>query len=233
MRVMVLPPAIQKFKIVFELCMHKVAVIIPAFNEEKTIRAIVSVAKLSSLVSEVIVVSDGSNDHTAEYARQSGADKVIECRVNRGKAETLATGINATSSEIIVFLDADVLGLTTQHIDTLIAPVLSRKCSMHVGLRDRSWLYRKLGKFLPLISGERAFVRSIFTHLNPYFLSGFRIEVGMNAYCRVHQLRVCATVLREVTIRKKYQKVKLHRALFQYVRMTQQVISAYLYAFFN
>lgn len=50
----------------------KVSVIIPAYNEGGRVQRVISAAKRASLPSEIIVVSDGSTDDTAEVARSEG-----------------------------------------------------------------------------------------------------------------------------------------------------------------
>ncbi len=62
----------------------KVSVIIPAFNEERTIGEVVKIAKNNPFVDEVIVVNDASTDRTPIIAKKSGA-KVINFKENKGK----------------------------------------------------------------------------------------------------------------------------------------------------
>ena len=85
----------------------KVAVIIPALNEEKTIKSVIKPCLESELIDEIIVVSDGSTDKTVEVARDTGV-KVIELKENIGKAGALITGVKNT--------DADILLLSLIHI---------------------------------------------------------------------------------------------------------------------
>ena len=69
--------------------MKKVAVIIPAYNEEKTIGSVVKVAMdngLMTMIDEVIVVDDGSSDMTAENAQKMGAS-IIKIKSNHNNHE--------------------------------------------------------------------------------------------------------------------------------------------------
>jgi glycosyltransferase involved in cell wall biosynthesis len=85
----------------------KVIVIIPAFNEEKSIAMVLqSIPKES--VHTIIVVNNGSTDNTAQVARQAGADVVHEARKGYGNA--CLAGIEygkRFSPDAVVFLDAD------------------------------------------------------------------------------------------------------------------------------
>ena len=96
---------------------------IPAYNEEQTIADVVKCVKSIDKIQKVIVVSDGSTDSTAEIARECGAD-VIELDENVGKGGAIRAGINECGTEIILFLDADLIGLTEKHVLDLIEPVI-------------------------------------------------------------------------------------------------------------
>ena len=87
--------------------MKKKIAVIPAFNEEKTIRSVIEATR--RFVDEVIVVNDGSSDRSWEIARDSGAI-VFSHIINRGLGATLGTGIKAAvmrGADIIITLDAD------------------------------------------------------------------------------------------------------------------------------
>lgn len=91
-----------------------VAIVMPAFNEEKAIAA--SIRSLLALdypqdKLEVVVVNDGSGDRTLEeitsVARSNPRVQVIDFPDNRGKRAAMAAGIRATSAEVIAFVDSD------------------------------------------------------------------------------------------------------------------------------
>ncbi len=82
-----------------------ITAIIPAYNEELTIGSVVIAA--SGFVDHVIVVDDGSTDHTTEIAEKAGAE-VIKHTHNLGKGAALKTGFQAIkNTEIIVTIDGD------------------------------------------------------------------------------------------------------------------------------
>lgn len=200
-------------------------VIIPAFNEEKTIANVVETARRSSLIRDVIVVSDGSSDMTAEVARYAGAT-VFELQPNRGKSQAMLFGFEKTNAEIILFLDADLIGFTTEHIEQLVSPVLQNACGMNVGYRDRGKFWTAIAHFFPPISGERAMRREVFEAVPRRFLKGFMAEIAINRECRQLGFRLCTVDLRGLTIRRKYQKVGWAKAVVQYLRMFFQIVSA-------
>jgi glycosyltransferase involved in cell wall biosynthesis len=81
-------------------------VIIPALNEEKTIKQVVSYCLSEPSVTEVIVVDDKSEDSTADIAKAAGAKIIISA--SRGKGISMKEGIDASTNEFIIFLDADI-----------------------------------------------------------------------------------------------------------------------------
>lgn len=204
----------------------RVAVIIPAYNEDKTIADVVKVAKASDFVDEVVVVSDGSTDKTAFKAKRAGADKVVELPVKGGKGAALLRGVAETKAEIIVFLDADLRGLREQHIKQLVEPVLRGQKVMVTGLRDRGKILTKLEKYLPLIGGERALERFVIENIPKKYLEGFMVEIALNYYCRSRGLPYGGVFLRGLNMRKKMEKVGVLRGLLQYIKMYFQVIKA-------
>jgi glucosyl-3-phosphoglycerate synthase len=103
-----------------------VAVVIPAKNEADTIGAVIeAVMHRPEFVDELVVVNDHSNDDTMTVADRHGA-KVIALNGRGGKGEAMRAGVEATSSEIVVFLDADVLNTTSEFVARLIQPLLER-----------------------------------------------------------------------------------------------------------
>src|SRR5262249_23706510 len=118
----------------------KLAVVIPALNEEQTVGTVVSEVPRRILgVSEVevIVVDDGSTDATRDTALKAAADRIIAHRRNRGLVACFNHGIAmalARRADVVVHLDAD-----GQHgpalIPRLVGPVLSGSADLVVGVR--------------------------------------------------------------------------------------------------
>ncbi len=201
-----------------------VAAIIPAFNEEPTIAGVVQVLKSSPFVSEVIVISDGSTDRTAEAARIAGA--TVYEKENGGKGQAMLFGLAHTSAPLILFCDADLRGLTVRHVEQLLSPVVNGSLAMHIGRRDRGGLLNSLSAFLPLISGERVLERTVLERVPADYLSGYMIESTLNYFCRSRHLPYGSVLLRGLTMRRKYEKFGWGKGLRQYFKMTTQVLRA-------
>jgi biofilm PGA synthesis N-glycosyltransferase PgaC len=88
----------------------KVTVLIPAFNEEKTIaQTILSIKAQTYPVEEIIVVDDGSTDKTGEIAKSLGA-RVVRTPKNTGtKAKAQNFGLQFVQTEVVITVDADTV----------------------------------------------------------------------------------------------------------------------------
>ena len=85
---------------------------------------------------EIIVVDDGSKDETANIARESGADEVIELTQNRGKGEAVRRGMAAASGSYLVFTDVDLAYRPSQIMN--IVEALERGADVALGSRRHS-----------------------------------------------------------------------------------------------
>jgi glycosyltransferase involved in cell wall biosynthesis len=116
----------------------KLSVIIPCFNENKTILNIVKAVKESCLYEkEIIIVDDCSTDGTQEILRNELADSVdliIYHEKNQGKGAALRTGINQATGDIIIIQDAD-LEYDPQEYPILVNPIIENKADVVFGSR--------------------------------------------------------------------------------------------------
>lgn len=205
----------------------KVAAIVPAYNEAETIREVVQVLAATPLISEILVVSDGSTDQTVEIARSMGM-RTIHLRRNQGKGLAMAVGVAHTDAEIITFVDGDILNLTTEQLTELIEPVLDGRSGMNVGVRDRGpalndW-QRRHG---PLLSGIRCLRREIFEAVPESHLEGFAIETGLNWACGELGMRISTTLLHNLKHLVKEKKRGLVQGFRGRVRMFAAVFGAW------
>jgi len=86
---------------------QKIAVVIPAYCEEKHVGEVV--LRTRAQLDHVLVVDDGSTDQTALHAREAGAEVIVHPK-NRGKGETIKTGLRYwfdRGFDFVIILDAD------------------------------------------------------------------------------------------------------------------------------
>ncbi|MBE43612.1 MAG: hypothetical protein CMO16_00285 [Thaumarchaeota archaeon] len=132
----------QKTKIIMKKAtMAKVVLVFPTRNEETTIKACIEKVKKSKY-KPIIIVSDGhSSDKTIEIAKKCNTTVVMpQERLHPGKGAAMIAGIKAAlqkNPDVIIFLDADIMNLTSEWIDLLVDSIMVEGYDM-----SRGWYLR-------------------------------------------------------------------------------------------
>lgn len=149
---------------------NSISIIIPAKNEEESLKSLLPELKSSFPDSEIIVSNDGSTDNTLQVCKEHGV-KVITNLYNLGNGGAVKAGARAANNEILVFMDAD-----GQHKPEDLKRLLNKYdegYAMVVGARD-----------LGTHAGKRRLLGNIFYnwlasivvgHKIPDLTSGFRV----------------------------------------------------------
>ena len=151
-----------------------VYVIIPAFNESKSIGKVIT--DIPDLVNETIVVNNASTDNTEIIAKEHGATVLRENR--KGYGYSCLKGIDylqtkANANDIIVFLDGDYSDFPDQ-INKLIAPILESDFDMVIGSRalgvrePGSMLFQQIAGNWLATALIKLFYNAHFTDLGPF-----------------------------------------------------------------
>jgi hypothetical protein len=137
-----------------------ISCIVCTYNEGDRLRRILDAVSGHPALQEIIVVNDGSTDD-AHLLLQAYRDvRVISYTPNRGKTYAMSRGIAAAKCDRLMFLDADLAGLSRRHIQLLAAPVVGGAADVSISLRGNSLpLYRMIG--LDFVSGERVIPASL------------------------------------------------------------------------
>lgn len=204
-----------------------VSAVIPAFNEEEHVGDVIKAIKDLPEIAEVIVVDDGSEDHTAEVAKNAGA-KVIQLDENMGKGGAMLRGVKEAQQETVLFLDADLIGLTAQHIHDLITPIAEDKADMTVGIFDKGRISTDLAQFFsPYLSGQRVVSKQLILDMkvDPEDLR-FGIEVAISVQAFEKLLRVENVVLSGMTHVMKEEKLGFSKGLMARLKMYKDIAAA-------
>jgi glucosyl-3-phosphoglycerate synthase len=193
---------------------HRVSVVLPARDEEASVGRLVADLRERwmgrfPLVDELLVVDSDSTDGTAAVARAAGADVVATTDVlpaygtRPGKGEALWKGLAATTGDVVVFLDADLLGDVAHYVPALLGPLLADPQVRYVkGCYTRpletdgasvpagggrvteltarpllNALWPELAGFVQPLGGEYAGRRSALEQVP--FVSGYGVEIGL------------------------------------------------------
>ncbi len=122
-----------------------ITVIIPALNEEKTIREVISLVSSSPQVDEILVIDDKSSDNTIKRSR---LPKVrIYTSPKLGKGSSIREGIMLSKNEVVVLLDADILTYPENIVELLTDPILKDEADF-----VKSTFSRQAGRVTELVA---------------------------------------------------------------------------------
>ncbi|MEM4245068.1 MAG: glycosyltransferase [Candidatus Nanoarchaeia archaeon] len=173
----------------------RIAVLIPAYNEEKTIAKVVKDFRKELPKADILVFDNNSRDKTAKLARKAGA-KVVKAE-KQGKGNVVQKMFSEVDADVYVMVDADDT-YPAEYVHKLIKPIVKNEADMTVGMRmngfvkEEKALLHKIGnklilwslnlcfptKIKDMLSGYRAFNRDIVKNLN-LLSGGFTIETEM------------------------------------------------------
>jgi glycosyltransferase involved in cell wall biosynthesis len=145
------------------------SVVIPAYNEKKTIREILRRVRAVPIRKEIIVVDDCSTDGTREILREmkeSDSDlKLVFHDFNQGKGAALRTGFRQATGEIIIIQDAD-LEYNPEQYSQLIQPIIEDQADVVFGSRFIGETHRVLYFWHSLANKGLTLLSNMFTDLN-------------------------------------------------------------------
>ena len=202
-------------------------VLIPAFNEETTVARVVEVARAARL-GPVLVVDDGSDDATRAAALQAGA-VVLTLLANSGKGGAVFVGASMLQTRVVVLLDADLVGLTPQHVHDLARPVLDHTLDMTRGVfLGGRWRTTAAQNLAPVLNGQRALVRRKLLGVPGLAASRYGLEVLMTEQAKYEAWRTGDVPLRGVSQVMKEEKRGFRQGFQVRLRMYRDILEAYI-----
>lgn len=234
----------------------RTAAVVPAYNEAGRIGSVLEAIAAARLVNEIVVVTDGCSDNTAQEVREVAAKlqasftqnaesgegccelRLFELKHNIGKGGAMTYGALRTEAEVLVFLDADLIGLRSSQVDDLLTPMLhddpSQRADMTLGLFGAvrggifGWWLGFCHRQIAMLTGQRAIRRDVFLAVPGLTNSRFGVETAITRYVKhVWKLKVAVAWLHNVTHPVKEEKIGIWRGFRLRMNMYGE-IAAYL-----
>ena len=121
------------------------------------------------------------------------------------KALAMEAGVELSDADAILFVDADLRGITGAHLDDICRPYLEGRAAMSLGVFDYG-IWNPLVLRFPPTSGERILPRWVFEAVPPAKRDGYLIEIMLNEVVTEARMPCTARVMRGVTHRTKREK---------------------------
>jgi len=207
-----------------------ITAIVCAYNEEETLPGVLQALSLNPLIDEIIVVDDGSTDKTPNLLEVFGglpAIRPVWLPENGGKGYAMAEGIQRARGDILVFVDADVVGLQQEHVKSIVHPLLHGEAAMVIGYASRGHAFLdELNIFRPLAGQRAVFRRDVLPLVPEMRASRYGVETLINLYYRRKPGRVRHVRLEGLIHPVKLEKYPLAQALRMYAREGAQIAGA-------
>lgn len=230
------------------------AAIIPAYNEAGRIGAVLETVAKAQHLQEIIVVTDGCSDETANEARAVARQfaeafaqnavqgtgcrelRIFELKHNIGKGGAMTYGALRTEADVLLFLDADLIGLETSQVDDLLAPMIvedaTQRTDMALGLFGAvrggifGWWLGFCHRQIAALTGQRAIRREIFLAVPGLTNSRFGVETAITRYVKyVWKLNVVNVWLHGVTHPVKEEKIGVWRGFRHRLNMYGEIVA--------
>ena len=146
----------------------KLSIVIPVFNEAKTIREIIKRVQDVDVEKELIIVDDCSKDGTQDILRTLSDSniRVVTHRENMGKGAAIRTGLQQVTGDVVVIQDAD-LEYNPQEYHRLLQPILDGRADVVFGSRFLTTEERRVLYFWHFLGNTfLTFLSNMFTNLN-------------------------------------------------------------------
>jgi glycosyltransferase involved in cell wall biosynthesis len=201
----------------------RVSAIIPAYNEAPRIGAVLEPVSKCDWVDEILVVNDGSEDETSVVAAAYPKVQVLDLAINVGKGGAIAAGLDLAKHEVLLLLDADLVGLEVRHVQALLQP-MTRGADMTLGLFKKGKLWSDAAQAItPAISGQRALKREILEAVPNLISCRMGVEVAIHQTAKELGAKIVRVDLDGVTHTPKEAKFGLVKGATARAKMYAEI----------
>ncbi|HOR42039.1 MAG TPA: glycosyltransferase family 2 protein [Atribacterota bacterium] len=212
---------------------EKLAILIPAYNEEPRIDSVLKVVCSYRDEKRIIVIDDGSSDRTAEQAQKYSVE-VLRHNYNRGKGAALQTGIaQVGNADYWLFLDADLVSLKEAHLNALLRPLENNNnVGMTVGIFETG---SKFGvnywvsfaqKYFSILNGQMALSGGFIKMLPDLSWAKFGVEIFLTKLADYYGIKMANPILPGLTHHIKEDKLGLGAGFLYRLQMYRECLYA-------
>lgn len=210
---------------------RSVGVVIPAYNESENLLWVLNAVCATEWLQEIIVVDDGSTDGTIEIAQYASRNdwRLIPIRIskNQGKAAAMLIGVQALHTDLVIFLDADLVGLKPAHLLQLVNFQIASSCDMAIALFQHGRFLTDIShRLIPHLTGQRCLRREDAEQaLIPLAADRYGVETGLTIYAKHQHWQIRKIIWYGVTHCMKEQKRKVIGGLYSRWQMYGQIMT--------
>lgn len=158
------------FNLNWDLVPKGLSVVVPVYNEVSTIKEIIRRIDSTTLVSQIVIVDDGSVDGTREVLKELDSAgrsdlTIVMHEKNRGKGAAVRTGIEKAIGDVVLIQDAD-LEYDPKDYPHLLEPILDGRADVVYGSRFLGGPHRVLFFWHYIVNRMLTFLSNVFTNLN-------------------------------------------------------------------
>lgn len=180
--------------------------------------------KKSNVFDEIIVINDGSEDSTGDILRNTEDIIFIDLEKNVGKGGAVAKGIESSSGDIIVMIDADLSGLRRETFESLLEPIRKNEADTVVGIIQHS--NKKFVSFIQktasVLSGQQAFRAKLVKDAKIEH-TRFGLELALKDHFKEKNARIKKITLPGISHRIKEEKMGIGKGVKHRTKMYKEL----------
>jgi glycosyltransferase involved in cell wall biosynthesis len=207
---------------------EQASVVISAYNEERYLAAVLEPLRSTPDLARITVVDDGSEDGTSAVVQCSQKHdprlRLLRLPANRGKGGAMVAGAEASPGDLIVFLDADLVGLKPANLLAMIGPVAEGRGDMSLGVfRGGRFATDFTQHLTPFLNGQRCLRWSLFRDAPDLAVCRSGVDVALSLHAHRRGYRVTKVPLHGVTHVMKHEKKPFLQGELAHARMFGEI----------
>jgi glycosyltransferase involved in cell wall biosynthesis len=209
--------------------MKKVSCLIPFYNEGKQLLEVLSVVRQIPEIAQIVCVDDGSRSKRLSRTIQVRFPEVevVTLPCNNGKSAAVECGLPFCTGEIILLMDADLVGVNRRELQNAIRMMQEdTPLGMIILRRMKAAWFVKIIRGDILLSGERLLRKSDLEEILASVVNGYQLEAAINNYMKSqrkkviwmpHSARNTYKVAKSGFVKGMIREARMYASIFSYI----------------